>query len=52
MLVIGVHKYLSALDFNLVKPKFGGKVTKDVSIKKNLSEFGETGVGGYEMGHF
>jgi len=30
VLIIGQHKYLSLVDFNLVKPKFGGKVTKEV----------------------
>jgi len=30
VLVIGQYRYLSAVDFNLVKSKFGGRVTKEV----------------------
>eukprot|EP00088_Acartia_fossae_P065058 TRINITY_DN8010_c0_g1_i4.p1 TRINITY_DN8010_c0_g1~~TRINITY_DN8010_c0_g1_i4.p1 ORF type:complete len:535 (-),score=142.38 TRINITY_DN8010_c0_g1_i4:814-2418(-) len=30
VLIIGQNKYLSSLDFNLVKPKFGGKVSKEI----------------------
>ena len=30
--MIGQLKNLRAVDFNLVKPKFGGKITKDVSL--------------------
>jgi len=30
VLIIGQHKYLNLVDFNLVKPKFGGKITKEV----------------------
>lgn len=30
LLIIGQYKYLSSLDYNLVKPKFAGKVSKEL----------------------